>query len=156
MKKGSKEWEEWCELYEYVKKDILMYTEDMKLSKFMIMRLKGLSQGVFINSKGKLTPLANYSFKTILMTFKLKKSDIINYINRNEGIFNGERHKFNGIMTIIENSINDTVIILGRAKKSKEKSENIELDTQESKYSGSSYKSKNKKKIKNDRLKDLW
>lgn len=148
MKKDSQEWKDWCELFEYVKKNVMCYDENMKLPKFMILRLKGLSEGKFIANK-KSKPLARYSFKTILITFKLCKNSISNYIMKNNTSFKDEKHKFNGIMVIIENEINNTVLRLSKIKKSEEKTKNLELKHQTNNsatYTKKGNKTKNKLK----------
>lgn len=151
MKKDSIEYEEWCELFEYVKKDILGYDSNMNLPKFMILRLRGLHSGNFMSNKN-IKPLANYSYKHILLTFKLNKNTIYSYLKRNEKIFKDEKHKFNGIMIIIESKINDIVNMIKKAEEQKEKTENIDVEYYN--YDRVEYKKKDKKE--NKRLSDLW
>jgi len=147
----SKIYKEWCELYEYVKKDILEYEPDLKLPNYVLLRLKGLSKGQFIANK-KMTPMASYDFKTILYTFKLCKQDILIGFRTNNTKFTGEQHKFNYAMVIIESNINDMVISLKNAETAKSKAENIETDNIF--HEGAEYKTKTK--IINNTLKDLW
>ena len=103
-------------LYKYVKK-ILGYDDDMALSKFMVLRLKGLSEGKFHANK-KIKSTANYDYKTIYLTFVYCKMDIQKALQTKT--FQNEQNKFNYIMAIVENNINDVVIKLKNAKKSKE------------------------------------
>lgn len=138
------------DLYEYVKCDILKYT-DKKVPKYMIMRLKGLADGKFMANK-KTKPMAHYTNEQILMTFRVCKGDILSHIERNTS-FKDEKHMFNYIMVIIESNINDVVNRMENAKKSEEKSKNMELTHQT--HESAKYTTKSTKK-KNDRLKELW
>lgn len=142
--------EMWNELCQYVKKDVLGYDENVKIPKFLILRLKGLSNGTFMANK-KQGALANYSFKEILLTFKLCKAQISSAMMGNK--FENEQHKINYIMIIVENNINDTVFKLKKAKTQSEKADTLVLEHQISESAG--YTSKGNKKI-NDKLKDLW
>jgi len=117
---------DWDELYEYVRKEIMGYDKDMKLSKNVVLRLQGLSKGQFMrNTKAK--PMANYEFKDILYTFKVCKPKILNWFKVNDIKFKDESHKFNSAMVFIENEINDVVIRLKKANKSKEKTESLDV-----------------------------
>lgn len=49
-KMSEKELQDWNELYQYVK-SILGYDENQALSKNMVLRLKGLTTGKFIENK---------------------------------------------------------------------------------------------------------
>lgn len=142
---------EWDELYEYVKFKILEYSPEMNLSKFIVLRLKGLAEGRFLSNK-KIKPLANYDFKTILLTFKAYKFEIMNGLANNRTKFKDEQHKFNYIMVIIESNINTIVLRLENAKKAKQKAEMVSIDHIFTE--GAEYKTKTKETNKN--LKDLW
>lgn len=145
----EQEQEEWIELYEYVKNDILKYEKCMKLPKFLILRLKGLRNGKFIANKNT-KPLGEYTFKIITLTFKINKIEIINAISSGEK-FKDEKHKINYIMAIVENKINDTYIRLSKVEKAKTDGENVEVTLNGNK---ASYKKKTKE-VKNSRLKGL-
>lgn len=151
MKKDSEEWVDWCELYEYVKKDILGYSQDMKLPKRFVLRLQGLHRGVFMANKN-IPPQAEYSYKTILLTFKVKKLDILIGLKNNSATFKDENHKFNYIMSIIESSINDIVVKMKNNEKAQAAGLEVEIQEDGNK---ATYKKKTEEK-KNDRLKDLW
>lgn len=140
--------EEWNELYEYVKNDILGYT-DLKLPKIMILRLKGLREGKFIANK-RTKPMASYPYNVILMTFKVNKYLITSSIS-NRDKFKDEKHMVNYIMAIVESKINDTYLRMKKVEKVKEQSEKLEINTENNK---SAYK-KRTKDVKNSRLKDL-
>lgn len=141
----------WNDLYEYIKKEIMEYSEDLKLPKFIILRLRGLNAGQFMANK-KQTPIANYDYKTILYTFKICKASILTGFKTNNTKFTDERHKFNYAMVIIESNINDMVIRLNNAKVAKEKAEVLNIDNIY--HEGAEYQTR--LKDHNDKLKELW
>lgn len=150
---GNPEWDNWCELYEYIKLFIFDYEIDMNLPKYMTQRLKGLRKGVFMVNKRDL-PYSSYDFKTILYTFKAYRHQIQREcFTGNQSKWKNEQHKWNYVMKIIENNINDIVLRLKNAKKAKEKTENLELKNQT--HEGAEYKRKSKD-IKDDTLNELW
>ena len=104
---SDKEKQEFDKLYQYVKK-ILSYDEDMALPKFMVMRLKGLSEGKFIANK-KTKTMANYDYNTIYLTFVYCKDKIQQALQTKK--FTNEQNKFNYIMAIIDNNINDGILL---------------------------------------------
>jgi len=142
--------QDWVDLYEYVKKEIMGYTDE-KLPNFMILRLKGLNKGNFLANK-KHTPMASYDFKTILYTFKLCKQDILIGFRSNNTKFTGEQHKFNYAMVVIESNINDMVIRLKNAETAKAKAKNVDMENIY--HEGAEYQPKTKKI--NGILDDLW
>ena len=152
---------EWNELYEYVFKEILGYEKGMKLPKYMILRLRGLRDGQFLSNK-KTSQNADYSFKIILYTFKAKKLDIIAICGKIE--FKDEIHKFNTIMKVIENSINDIVLRINKVKDSNNNLDRVKIDdlqliastplnTEENSETVTNNKPKNKMA---EKFKDLW
>jgi hypothetical protein len=149
--KNNKEWKDWCLLYEYVKKEILKYDNNMKLPKFIVLRLRGLNSGRFMANK-RQKPYAHYGYDVILLTFKACKQDILKYTSQN--VFKNEQHKFNYIMVIIENNINDIVLRLKNSQKQKEKIRAIDTDIIQ-RDDIAKYKKKTKE-ITNKRLNDLW
>lgn len=138
------------ELYQYIKKEIFEYT-DQSLPKYMILRLKGLSEGKFIANK-YVKPMAKYEYKHILYTFKINKIKLIEIVRSSK--FKDEQHKFNTIMLIVEKDINDVVSRLNQKVKSEEKIEKIDLKNIT--YEGAEYKNKNNDKKLNDELDKLW
>ena len=145
----KKEIKEWDELYQYIKNDILQSDDNKKLPKWFVLRLVGLHEGKFCANK-TTKPMANYDYKTILMTFKMNKIDILNGI-KDKDKFKDEQHKINYIMVIIENKINDTYDTINRINKAKEKAKTIEITNSDNK---AEYKRRTKE-VKNSRLKDL-
>lgn len=119
---------DWDNLYQYVKK-ILGYDDTMALPKFVVMRLKGLSEGKYYANK-KTRSMAQYDYKTIYLTFVYCKDKVVKALQTKN--FKNEQNRFNYIMAIVENNINDVVIKLRNAKKSKQIAEKqvakIEID----------------------------
>lgn len=146
----KQEKQEWDELYEYVKIDVLGYHNKI-LPKNFVLRLKGLATGKFMANKN-IRPKASYSYKEILLTFKLSNAKIQDYIARNNGSFQNESHRFNGIMIIVESEINNTIDILNRKKLAIEKAERLDLTNTQTETA--EYKSRGKKS--DSKLKDLW
>lgn len=140
--------QQWKELYEYVQKEILGYT-DMKLPRNLVLRLRGLREGKFMANK-KCKPLGDYEYRTILLTFKMYKYEIVTAIG-NQDKFKDENHKVNYLMAIVESKINDIQIKLNKTKKTEEKAEILDIENNTNKVT---YKSKTKK-VTNSRLKDL-
>lgn len=139
---------DWCELYEYVKTDILKY-DTQKLPSYFTLRLKGLAEGKFMANKNS-QPMASYDFTTILYTFKICKPKISEALNSVP--FKDESHKINYIMVIIEKEINNVVERINKKKNSEEKIEIIDVSHQENEPA--EYKRKAKKE--NKHLEDLW
>lgn len=140
----------WLELCEYVKKEILEYDDEMKFPKILALRLKGLSNGVFI-ANTNIRPLASYEFEDILLTFKMYKLDILIAI-RDKSKFKDENHRINYVMVIIENKLNEVVIKRKKIEKEKSRAESVEIQNNDVK---ANYIRKTKSK-KNDKFKDLW
>jgi len=122
-KKNEQEQEEWVDLYEYVFKKVLGYKDGMKMPQYMILRLKGLRDGQFMSNK-TVAMQADYSFKVILYTFKAKAIDLRRLESKMD--FKDENHRFNTIMKIIENNINDIVIRLEKNKKANQKLDKVD------------------------------
>ena len=114
---------DWDNLYQYVRK-LLGYDETMALPKFMVVRLKGLTEGKFI-ANNRTKPMAQYSFNTVYLTFVYCKNEIKRVLQTKS--FKNEQHKFNYIMAIVENNINDVVIKLRNAKKVEKKIKKTEI-----------------------------
>ena len=140
----------WDNLYQYVRKNIMGYDENQALSNTMSLRLKGLLTNKFIENNN-IESTANYSYETILNTFKFCSPTILNALRTNN--FNDEMHKFNFVLKIVERNINDVYKRMMSVKKTKE--EIKEVDMTIANYSGVEYKSREKEKVK-DKFKDLW
>lgn len=122
-KMTEKDKQDWDTLYAYVKK-ILNYDETMALPKFVVMRLKGLSEGKYYANK-KTKTMAQYDYHTIYLTFVFCKDKIQQALQTKN--FANEQAKFNYVFAIVNNNINDVVLRLKKAKKVEKKIENSEI-----------------------------
>lgn len=147
-KMTEKDIQDWDNLYQYVRFNIMGYDENQALSTQMVLRLKGLLVNKFIENNS-IKDTANYSYETILNTFKFCSPTIHNALRTNS--FKDEMHKFNFILKIVERNINDIYIRMKNIEKAKEEAKNtsVEIIT----YVGAEYKPKEKKK---DKFSDLW
>lgn len=143
----------WLELCDYIKYNILEYTTEMKFPKFLALRLKGLSEGNFIANK-KQKPNAKYSFNEILLTCKLCKVKIKAYFTNNSAKITDEKHKINLIMMFIEQEINDVVQRLNDKEKSEKKI--TELDLSNMNNDKAEYKPSSSTTKINEKLEKLW
>ena len=146
-KMSKEESQDWEELYLYVK-NLMGYDENQSLSKYMVLRLKGLLTGKFIENNN-IKNNSNYSYKTILNTFKLCSLDIKNAFRTKS--FKDESHKFNYALVVVEKNINDVYIRMKNVEKAKEDAKNIVVEVPT--HVGVEYKPRKKKK---ERFSDLW
>jgi hypothetical protein len=144
----EKEKQDWENLYNYVKKNIMGYDDNQALSSAMVLRLKGLLTNKFMENNN-IQSTANYSYETILNTFKFCSTDIQKALRINS--FKDETHKFNYVLKIVEKNINDVYVRMRNVEKAKEeaKSATIEAPT----HNGAEFKPREKKKY---RFSDLW
>ena len=147
----KKDNEQWIELCEYVKKEILEYDDNMKFPQYLALKLQGIKRGEHIANNNHEAK-ANYDDYTILCTFKLCKRKIVTYLHENEKKIKDEKHKINLIMKMIEPEINDVYLRLQRAEKAKTKVENVEYENQSN--DGASYVKKTKET--SDKMKRLF
>lgn len=143
----EKEKKDWDSLYKYVKVNIMNYDGEQALPKYVVTRLKGLCTGNFIVNK-KTKRNANYSFETVLNTFKFCSPDIRRAINSVN--FRDEQHRINYIFKIVESNLNNVYIKEKNIEKAKEEAKNINVDTYT--HKGAKYKPKKKK----NKFADLW
>ena len=139
----------WIELYEYVRKNVMGYDENQSLSKNMVLRLKGLPNNKFM-ANNNIDDTANYSFQTILNTFKFCMPDIQKGLRNS--FFKDENHKFNYILKIVESNLNNVYLKMKNVEKTKQKTETMSMDTVA--YIGADYQVKTQKT--SEKLKDLW
>lgn len=116
-KTSDQEQREWEALYFYVKKNILQYDDNMDLTNYCILRLKGMAQGRFAAQDRKTTGIT-YGYKVVLSTFE-QKQELIRW-SLQVKTFNSESHKINWIFKIIENNINDVYLKMREANKHEE------------------------------------
>ena len=148
-KMTEKEKQDWEALYFYVKK-LLGYDENQALSSTMVLRLKGLLTNKFIENNN-ITSTANYSYETILNTFKFCSPDIYKALRTNN--FKDEMHRFNFILKIVERNINTVYLRMKNVEKTKEEAKNTTIDT--ANHKGAEYQRKTKE-VNNKLLNDLW
>lgn len=146
-KMSEKEKQDWENLYYYVK-NLLGYDENQALSSTMVLRLKGLLTNKFIENKN-IEDTANYSYETILNTFKFCSPEISKALRTNR--FSNEMHKFLYVTKIVENNINTVYMKMKNAEKAKEEAKNITVDSVN--HTGAEFKPKAKKA---DKFSDLW
>lgn len=147
-KMSEKDMQDWDLLYQYVRKNVMGYDENQALSTTMVLRLKGLLVNKFIENNN-IKDTANYSYETILNTFKLCSPTIQNVLRTNR--FNDEMHKFNVVLKIVERNINDVYMRMKKVQKAKEEAEVKMAETFN--HVGAEFKPKEKKK---DKFSDLW
>lgn len=146
--------EEFDELYRYVKEKIFMYDDNQSLSRFSVLRLKGLATNKYIDNK-HIKSTAHYSYAVILNTFRFCISDILKAVQHQT--FADESHKMNYILRIVEPKINivyERMKAAERAeKKASENTANKIVDYQ------NTYKKREQTKgevILAEKFKDLW
>ena len=118
-KMTEKEKQDWEVLYFYVK-NLLGYDENQALSSTMVLRLKGLLTNKFIENNS-IESTANYSYETILNTFKFCSLEISKALRTNSWV--NEMHRFNYILKIVEKNINNVYIRMKNIQKTKEEAE---------------------------------
>lgn len=146
----EKEKQDWENLYMYVKSNIMGYDENQALSSAMVLRLKGLLTNKFMENKN-IESTANYSYETILNTFKFCSPDIQKALRTNR--FVDEQHKFNYILKIVEKNINNVYMRMKNVEKAKEEAKNTSIDA--TNHIGAEYQRKTKE-VNNKLLNDLW
>ena len=147
-KMTEEEKQDWESLYMYVKNNIMGYDDNQALSSSMVLRLKGLLTNKFMENNN-IESTANYSYKTVLNTFKFCSPNIQNALRINR--FKDESHKFNYILKIVENNINNVYIRMKNAEKAKEEAKNTTIEAPT--HTGAEFKPREKKK---DKFANLW
>lgn len=147
-KMTEKEKHDWEALYIYVKSNVMGYDDNQALSNAMVLRLKGLLTNKFMENKN-IEATANYSYETILNTFKYCYPEISKALRTNN--FHDEQHKFNYLLKIVEKNINTVYMKMCNAQKAKEEAKNTTLEVPA--HTGAEFKPREKKK---DKFTDLW
>lgn len=151
VKMTEEEKKQWDDLYQYVKKEILLYDSNQSIPSDIIIRIKGLKNGkLMANNKTKNN--ADYSYEIILYTFKMCKQKIFSAISNKD--FNSEIGKFMYIAAIVENNINDVYIRVNNAKKSQEKTKNVIVDNIYNE--GADYKKRTEESKVGNKFEELW
>lgn len=136
------------ELCSYVKTDIMKYDDNQKLSKNMILRLRGLKDGKYI-ANNNIPSMANYSYEIILLTFKYVKNHNLDYILSTKN-FKTEDQKFNYIMAIVTNNINTIYNKVKQLKEEQTRTVEIQVDDLPN------YENKYEAKKVDDKLEKFW
>ena len=154
----QEERDDWYELEEYVRCKIMDFVDE-GLTKQMVLRIKGLRYGQYM-ANNSAQKHSNYSFKTILLTFKACYPKIKSAISTKQ--FKNNMQKFNYIMAIVENNISDVSQRMRRAEEERAKSEAINHDIAQNSNVDAIYKHKNKvaksnkKQPRKNRFSNLW
>ena len=146
-KMTEKEKQDWESLYYHVK-GLLGYDENQALSSTMVLRLKGLLTNKFIENNN-IESTANYSYETILNTFKFCSAEISKALRTKS--FANETHRFNYILKIVEQNINTVYVKMKNVEKAKEEAKNTTIETPI--HTGAEFKPREKKI---DKFSDLW
>lgn len=149
-KMTKEELENWEELYEYVRTNIMGYNKDQSLSSEIVVRLKGLSTGNY-KANRRIVKNANYSYKVILNTFKFCSPQIYKALRTKT--FSNENYKFNYVAKIVENNINNVYLRMQNTEKAIEEAKNMVIDT--ATHTGAEYQKKTKETT-NKLFDDLW
>lgn len=151
-KMSKKQKEEFVELCDYIKNNILQYGDSLAFPKQMALRLKGMAVGKHIAKKDDKML---YTYKMILFAFKKEERNLLNYIAKTT--FKNEQHKINGICLIAERNLNDIKLKAMQAHRNKkineEKQEEIVNNIKLTNEVKNNYKVKSSRKEKFD---DLW
>jgi len=124
---SEEEKEDWNDLYDYVRYEILDYKEGMQLSSYIRGKLQGLRTGDFTVKKGDIiNECKGYPYNIVLMTFKIMKLSISTSVKNKT--FNNDNHKFNYILKIIQNNINDIYKRYEEKQEGKRNLKNIKID----------------------------
>lgn len=117
-------------LYEYIKVEIMGYTKEKQLTPSMMTKLLSLRNGSLVR-RGIVMDNNGYDYGLILTTFKAKKIEIERAIFGKT--FEDDNHKFNYVMVIVANNINDVAKRLENANKQKNKEKELKEIVQDTK-----------------------
>lgn len=154
----QEERDDWYELEEYVRCKIMDFVDE-GLTKQMVLRIKGLRYGQYM-ANNNAQKHSNYSFKTILLTFKACYPKIRRAISTKQ--FKDNMQKFNYIMAIVESEISDVSQRIRRAEEERARSEAINHDIAQNSNVDAIYEHKNKvaksnkKQPRKNRFSNLW
>ena len=102
-KMTPEEIQEWNDLYEYVRINVMGYDRNQALPRNAAIRLKGLASGRFY-ANNNIKENGQYSYRIVLMTFKYCNMDIQKAFSSKE--FKDEKHRFNYACAVVENNLN--------------------------------------------------
>lgn len=117
---------DWENCYEYMKRDILGLGDGQSLTLHCVRRLRGLRVGKFYPDGNTIILKRGYDYYTILITMKVCRPRIIQYLNTMD--FKDDSHRINGIFTILVGEINDIYTRIEAQRKANFKLEETEFD----------------------------
>lgn len=148
--------ENWDEMCEYVKKEILGYDDNMKFPKMLALKLRGMKKGQYI-ANNNIIKDANYSNQCLMLTFKMNKMYLKSVLNNNKNI-KDESHRINLMLKIIGDKLNDTYLRLKQIEQTANVVENIDtgiFSSDSAEYKNSSLKDEKKRARKEKFAEDL-
>lgn len=157
-KKSKEEKGKFDEVYEYIK-GLMGYSKTQQLTPHMRNKIMSIRKGDFVKRDDKMYNSNGYSYEVILTTFKATSIKIKQAIYGK--VFEDDNHKFNYIMAIMMNSINDIQKRIDNKKKVDElaskQSTEVKTSIQSSldKYKEGKTKDKKENKVADD-LADLF
>lgn len=124
--------QDWEKLYFFVKKRILQYPDEIRLSSSQILSLKNLTQedGTFLQ-KNKKQNYKGYTYEDIYDTFVMQEHNILNALKTKN--FKDEKHKLNYCIAIVKNNINNLIFMKQEKIKTQEQLKKLNLDFQNDK-----------------------
>lgn len=154
FEKSRQERLEFDKLYDYIRYNILEYSKGKQLSPNTRNKLQSLRNGSLLHAGDKMSK-DGYSYTTILTAFKIKKIDIDKAIYGK--VFNSENGKFNYILAIVLNSINDVQMRIERAEEEKKRVDNqtYNIEVKDIKDTFEEYKEIQKSKKEENKVADL-
>jgi len=122
----SEENSDWDNVYKYFRREILGLQETTPLDQHTIKRLLGLRVGTYYpqSTNTRILP-RGYSFPVILLTLKVVKAKVLQYVSTTN--FANNKHRIDGIMRFITSEINDVQKRVDMQKKANEKLRNDEV-----------------------------
>lgn len=139
----------WFALDMYIRKNVMGYDENQGLNRAMVLKLKGLRYGQVIANNNQ-HKYSNYSFKTILNTYKAYIITIRNGMHGKH--FSSDYNKFCYAFKIVENHIAEVYEREKRALKIKEDIQRSNANGEHIFSDVAEYKPKDKKY----KFDDLW
>jgi hypothetical protein len=110
----------WERLYEHVKTSIMGYSPEQALPSSMVLRLKGLTTGKYIENRN-IPDKAAYTYNAVYLTFQYCFESIMRAVTGKK--FKNEQAKFNYVMKIVESNLNNVFKKLEQAELEKQKIE---------------------------------
>lgn len=123
----------------------------MKFPSYLALKLQGLKTGKHIANKN-IADQAKYDDRTLLITFKVCKPKILDYLHNNATKIADEKHKINLIIKFAEQEINDVYIRLQQAKKEEESIHKQKFESQFNQ--GAEYVKKSR--TVSSKLRNIW